>query len=130
MPDPRWHRDRMGRPIPDQSSDDRNTDRRGAADTGYRPDEQHHRDHATDQFRSRDGGHLGEWGWEHARRGEVEGDYGRGYGNQENGPYHGDDQQTGRPNREPENRRPAPRDATPEEWNRLRRDRDRGWPGW
>lgn len=140
MPDPRWRRDPMGRPydpyrgfdergrqIPDQSGYDRNSDRRGASDPGYRPDEQHQRDHATDQFRSRDGGHLGEWDWQHARRGEVEGDYGRGYGNRENGPYHRDNQYGS--GREPPRRRPDPRDAPPEEWNRLRRDRDRGWPG-
>ena len=53
-------------------------------------DEQAPRDHDTDQFRARDKGNLGEWDWRHARRGEVEGDYGRAYGHEDNGTYHRD----------------------------------------
>ena len=53
-------------------------------------DEQAPRDHETDQFRARDQGDLGEWDWRHARRGEVEGDYGRAYGHEDNGTYHRD----------------------------------------
>lgn len=105
MSDNRWRRDPMGRPydpyrgfdergrtagqnIQDESGYDRGSNRRGAADPGYRPDAYHERDHATDQYRAQDRGQLrGGWEWERARRGEVEGDYGRGYGNRETGPY-------------------------------------------
>lgn len=105
MSDHRWRRDPMGRPydpyrgfdergrsggqnIPDETGYDRGSNRRGAADPGYRPDAYDHRDHATDQYRADDRGQLGGgWEWQRARRGEVEGDYGRGYGNRDNGPY-------------------------------------------
>ena len=101
MSDHRWRRDPMGRPydpyrgfdergrnIPDDSGYDRASNRRGAADPGYRPDAYDQRDHATDQYRAHDRGQLGGgWEWQRARRGEVEGDYGRGYGNRDNGPY-------------------------------------------
>lgn len=109
MSDTRWRRDPMGRPydpyrgfdergrpgetnVRDVSAYDRAGRRRGAADPGYRPDAYDQRDHATDQYRAEDRGHLrGGWEWERARRGEVEGDYGRGYGNRETGTYHRDD---------------------------------------
>ena len=96
MPDPRWRRDPMGRPYAPYRGHD---ERRGAEDPGYRPDAHRPRDHETDQFRPDDRGHLGEWDWQHARRGEVEGDYGRGYGNRENGRFHRDDQYPPRPPR-------------------------------
>lgn len=114
MSDNRWRRDPMGRPydpyrgfdergrgggdtIRDDSGYDRAGRRRGAADPGYRPDAYEARDHATDQYRPHDRGQLGgTWDWQRARRGEVEGDYGRGYGNRETGPYHRDDTYRGR----------------------------------
>ena len=150
MSDNRWRRDPMGRPydpyrgfdergraggaVQDERGYDHAGRNRGAADPGYRPDAFEQRDHATDQYRAEDRGQLrGGWDWERARRGEVEGDYGRGYDTRETGAYRRDDVHRGRDDRDQldraqENRAQENR-AQQERAQQERARRDRSWTG-